>query len=162
MPPDELIRICLRMARLKNENKDFLTYLVHDADDPVFYAESLKPSIGELLEQGAPNKHHYSRLLRKTNRIINRYARFTGNKQGELELIMHQLSCYHQAFRFELRSAVSSRLLFKSIRKADTLILKLHEELRADYLPVFSDLVETSFNRLGKEYFDGKELASLK
>ncbi|MCC6769085.1 MAG: hypothetical protein IT240_08575 [Bacteroidia bacterium] len=159
---DELSGLCLRMAKLKAENKEFLAYLLNDADDPVFYATSLKPSISEMLENGAPTRYLFVRLLRKSNRIISRYARFTGNKQGELELILHQIQCFHNVYRFEWKSAATARFVFKALRKSDNLIMKLHEELRADYQPQLAELLDLSFKRLGREYFDELPMQSLK
>jgi hypothetical protein len=160
LPPSDLVKVCLRMARLKAENKDLLAYLLRDADDPVFYAESLKPALAALISQVVPNRYLFARQLRKSNRIISRYARFTANKQGELELLVYQVSCFHEVYKFELRSAAASRIVFKALRKADTLIMKLHEELRADYLQQLSELLELSFKRLGREYFDEKPMLS--
>ena len=41
----QLMALCTRMAKLKKENKEFLSYLISDADDPQFYAEKLKAEL---------------------------------------------------------------------------------------------------------------------
>jgi hypothetical protein len=157
----DLIRICLRLARLKHENKELLAYLLRDAEDPLYYAETLKPAISDILNSPAPSRYLLAKQLRRSNRIITRYARFTGSKQGELELLLHQVEQFHQVLKNELSSAVASRMIFRALRKSDTLMLKLHDELQGDYKAQLHQLFELSFSRLGRDYFDGKPLQSI-
>ncbi|MEM9142481.1 MAG: hypothetical protein AAGA86_05795, partial [Bacteroidota bacterium] len=41
-PPDELLQLCLRLARFKKENKELLTYLLFEAHDEAGYIALVK------------------------------------------------------------------------------------------------------------------------
>lgn len=43
--PKELVEICLNLAKLKVENKEMLTYLLFDSENPLGYAQRLKTEI---------------------------------------------------------------------------------------------------------------------
>src|SRR6266516_3528426 len=48
LPAEQLITLCLRLARFKKDNKELLTYLLFEADDNQGYIENVKKEIDEL------------------------------------------------------------------------------------------------------------------
>ena len=59
---DELLDVCVRMAKFKVESKELLTYLLMKADDEIGYANDLCSEIDEHLN--APGRIH-KKTLRK-------------------------------------------------------------------------------------------------
>ena len=43
--PEELLQLCLRLARFKKENKELLTYLLFESDSESGYIETVKAEI---------------------------------------------------------------------------------------------------------------------
>jgi hypothetical protein len=121
----------------------------------LFYAESIKPDlIAPFLAYSTT--YHLTKSIRKSTRLITKYYRFTGSRQGETELLLHLVHAFHANFRWEFKTQAFSRILFRCLKKADTAILKLHEDLQADYKDTFRDLVMKTESRFGA-YFKGDE-----
>ena len=47
LPKEEIMELCLRLARFKKENKELLTYLLFEAGDEDTYIESVKAEMDE-------------------------------------------------------------------------------------------------------------------
>lgn len=132
--PARLIELCLRLARFKKENKELLTYLLFEAHDEESYIRSVKSEITELF--GTINQSHLyfaKKTLRKIVRVINKYSRYSGNKQTDIELRMffcNELKESDIPFR---QNAVISNLYDNQVKKIKTLLATLHEDLQHDY-----------------------------
>ena len=82
----ELTEICLRLAKYKKENKELLTYLLFDVQEPMKYAEDVKVFLMADFESMQKHYFYTTKSLRKIIRLMNRYAKYTGSKQVEIEL----------------------------------------------------------------------------
>jgi len=142
--PKELIEICLSLAKLKVENKEMLTYLLFDAENPIAYAQRLKQDINAHFE--VLNLHYYyaTKSLRKVLRLIVKYSRFTKNKQGEIELLLHFGSKFIATIEKDTKHYPLLGLLLRSLNKSRLLIQKLHEDLRYDYVQEYNALLLAS------------------
>jgi len=146
-PQKELVELCLSMAKLKTENKEMLSYLLFDSDNPLDYAIRLKDVINEQFE--TLNQHYYysTKMLRKTLRLINKYSRFTKFKQGEIELLL----CFAQAYTNQISADTKHQpllgLQYRSLTKARQLIGKLHEDLISDYSIEYNKVIALTTKR---------------
>ena len=87
---DEVVQLCLRLARFKKENKELLTYLLFEADSESGYIESVKQEVDELFSEINVNSYFYiKKSVRKILRIIKKYIRYSGNKETEVELLLY-------------------------------------------------------------------------
>src|SRR5689334_19185244 len=85
--PTELVALCLRLARFKKENKELLTYLLFEEQDEESYIKSVKLEIEELFAGINTSQLYFAKkTLRKIVRIINKYSRYSGIKQTDMEL----------------------------------------------------------------------------
>ena len=147
----ELVKLCLRIAKHKAENKELLGYLLVESDDPLFYAEKIKPEIvAPFLEYSTT--YHLTKSIRKSTRLITKYYRFTGSRQGETELLLHLVQGFHINFRWEFRTQAFARIIFRCLKKADTNLFKLHEDLQADYRETLRELVFKTESRFGVSF----------
>src|SRR5215813_3323925 len=87
LKPAQLTELCLRLGRFKKENKELLTYLLFEAHDEPGYINGIKKEIEEEFA-GINLSHLYfaKKSLRKIARMINKYCRYSGAKQTEVEL----------------------------------------------------------------------------
>lgn len=133
--PAQLVELCLRLGRFKKENKELLTYLLFEAHDEQGYINGIKKEIDD--EFGTINLSHLyfaKKSLRKIARIINKYCRYSGSRQTEVELRIHFcLQLRESGIPLE-RNAVISNLYHSQLKKIKTVVATLHEDLQHDYL----------------------------
>ena len=83
----QLVSLCLRLARFKKENKELLAYLLFEASDEEGFIKGVKAELSELFSEINQSQLYFAKKsLRKIVRIINKYCRYSGNKQTEAEL----------------------------------------------------------------------------
>lgn len=130
----ELVALCLRLARFKKENKELLTYLLFEAPDEQAYIRGIQSEISELF--GTVNSTHLyfaKKTLRKIVRVINKYTRYSGQKETEIELRLHfcrELLDSGIPFR---QQPVILNLYRGQLKKIETTIASLHEDLQFEY-----------------------------
>lgn len=134
LKPAQLVELCLRLGRFKKENKELLTYLLFEAHDESAYVQGIKKEIDS--EFAAINLSHLyfaKKTLRKIVRIINKYCRYSGSKQTEIELRIYFCSCLKESgIPFE-RNTVITNLFHGQLKKIDSVLATLHEDLQYDY-----------------------------
>jgi hypothetical protein len=130
----ELTNLCLRLGRFKKENKELLTYLLFEAHDEENYIRSVKQEVEELF--GTINLSHLffaKKTLRKILRIINKYSRYSGNKQTDLELRIYFCRLLLDSGIPFQRNTVISNLYDGQLKKIYAVLHTLHEDLQHDY-----------------------------
>lgn len=134
LKPADLTNLCLRLSRFKKENKELLTYLLFEAQDEESYIKSIKQEIEELFGTINLTQLYFAKkTLRKIVRIINKYSRYSGNKQTDIELRIYfcqQLKNSGIPFR---QNAVLSNLYAGQLKKINAVLVTLHEDLQHDY-----------------------------
>ncbi len=87
---NDLLEICLRLARFKKENKELLTYLLFEAQDEQAYIESIKGEMDQQFQEiNKSNIYFAKKSIRKIVRSTNKFIRYSGSKETEVELLMH-------------------------------------------------------------------------
>lgn len=141
LKPAQLIELCLRLARFKKENKELLTYLLFEAHNEEGYIAGIKKEIDELFEEiNLSHLYYAKKSLRKIVRIINKYSRYSGIKQTEIELRLYFcLTLKHSEIPIH-RNTVISNLYNSQLKKIDGLLKTLHDDLQYDYNQVRKSL----------------------
>ena len=141
LKPAQLMELCLRLARFKKENKELLTYLLFEAHHEEEYIESIKKEIEELFSEiNLSHLYFAKKSLRKIVRVINKYSRYSGIKQTEIELRLYFCVTLKNSEIPVQRNAVINNLYQFQLKKIDTLLETLHEDLQYDYSRVRSTL----------------------
>jgi len=138
----KLVDVCLRLVRFKKENKELLTYLLFEADDLEAYINGVKQEIDEgFAEMNTASLFYVKKSLRKILRNTNKYIRYTGNKQAEVELLLHFCEkLQHSGIRFQKSTALNN-LYLSQIKKIKAAIATMHEDLQHDYLKTVERLI---------------------
>jgi hypothetical protein len=125
--------LCLRMARYKKENKEFLSYLLFEADDEPGYIRNIKTGIDQLFnELSRATPYLAKKGLRKALAFTNQRIRYSGQKRTEAELLIY----FCQKFRKEVpfRNNVTIRNIYlRQMLRIKKTIASLHEDLQFDY-----------------------------
>ncbi len=140
--------LLLRMARYKKENKELLAYLLFDADDELAFAESFKQDIGLMMSQAPSRSYDTAKLLRKILKLTNKYIKFTGSKQVEVELLL--TFCRNYLDYVDRRTSFKPLrlILIKQLEKTKKAVDKLHEDLQFDYSNDYNTLLDEAESKL--------------
>jgi len=144
LSPDELLEICTALAKYKKENKEYLDFLLFEAHNKEEYIARIKEQINEafVLMKGQGNLYYNKKSLRKVLRFIGKYTKYIGEKTTNIELLIYfclQLKKsgipYHE-------SKLIVNMYEQQVKKINTLISSLHEDLQHDYAKDLSKIIE--------------------
>ena len=131
---NELLEIGLRLARFKKENKELLTYLLFEVQDEQAYIESIKKEIDRQFQEiNKSNIYFAKKSIRKIVRTTNKFIRYSGNKQTEVELLIHFCKSLKDYAIPMNKSIALSNIYIRQIQKIKKTINTLHEDLQYDY-----------------------------
>lgn len=137
----ELIEICLRLSKFKNENKELISYLIgYERREDDFVADC-KQDIEDLFQSvNTSSVFLAKKTIRKILRNINKWSRISGQAATQIQLLMFFCECM-QKLNIEINdSQVLHNLYQNQIKKARKLLVKLHEDLQYDYLQILDEL----------------------
>ena len=130
----KILEICLRLAKYRKENKELMTYLLFEADDEQEYIKKIKCEIDLQIEGiNKSNLYYVKKSLRKTLRITNKYIKYSGNKQTEVDLLIYFCRKFLELKIPLQKSAALSNLYQRQIQKIRKAAKTLHEDLQYDY-----------------------------
>lgn len=148
----ELADLCMRLARYKKENKELLAYLLFDADNEQNFIESVIAESGFMFSQLPSNSYQMAKSLRKILRLLNKYVKFMGSKEAEVEFLISFCRNYLQ-YADGRGSYKPLRLIFtRQLEKIHKTIDKLHEDLQFDYTQDYNAMLDEAGTHL--RWFD--------
>ena len=131
---DELLEICLRLAKHKVENKEFLHYLLFDAkNETIFVAEVQNHITTQFAEINNTNYYWMRKSIRKILKETKKYIRFSKSKSTEIELLLHFLAEMLKLKPNILKDKRLSNLYERNLLMLDKKINAVHEDLQYDY-----------------------------
>jgi hypothetical protein len=134
LPPVMLVDLCLRLVKFKKENKELLTYLLFEAHDIDAYIGLVKTETSEAFtEINSSNLYFAKKTIRKILRNINKYIRYTGSKQAEIELLLFYCRTLKESGIPFQKSPALVNLYEGQLKKIKKAIDTLHEDLQYDY-----------------------------
>jgi len=132
--PAETVELCLRLSRFKKENKELLTYLLFEAHNEEGFVTSVKNEIDELFSEINQSQLYFAKKsLRKIVRIINKYSRYSGVKETDLAIRIHFCTILKESGIPISQNAVINNLYLSQLKKINTVLATLHEDLQYDY-----------------------------
>ncbi|MBO0320765.1 hypothetical protein J0X14_00540 [Muricauda sp. CAU 1633] len=138
---EEVMQLCLRLARFKKENKELLTYLLFESDSEEGYIETVKEEMDEMFAEININSYFYiKKSVRKILRTIKKYIRYSGNKVTEVELLLYfceKLKSFHPSIQ---RNTTLKNLYHRQLDFIEKKIPALHEDLQHDFNLILEEL----------------------
>ena len=138
---EEVMQLCLRLARFKKENKELLTYLLFESDSEEGYIETVKEEIDEMFSEININSYFYiKKSVRKILRTLKKYIRYSGNKTTEVELLLYfceKLKSFRPSIQ---RNTTLQNLYNRQLDYVQKKIPALHEDLQHDYALILEEL----------------------
>lgn len=134
LKPSQLVDLCLRLGKFKKENKELLNYLLFEAQDEQGFAKGIKQEIDDLFNEiNLSHLYFAKKSLRKIVRIINKYCRYSGSKTTEVELRIHFCTLVNESGIPIKRNPVIHNLYQSQMKKINSVLSSLHEDLQYDY-----------------------------
>ncbi len=131
---DELMELCLRLARFKKENKELLTYLLFESQDESGYIASVKQEIDTQLEAINTKNYYWMRKsIRKILKSVKKFIRYSLKKETEVELLLYfcvQLKNMTPSIK---RDKTLQNILERQLALVHKKIDSLHEDLQYDF-----------------------------
>ena len=131
---EELVELCLSLARFKKESKELLTYLLFEAHDEASYISGVKAEITEgFMDMNTSNIYFVKKSVRKILRETKKYIRYSKNKHTQAELILHFLYELKNAGSYLKKSTQLKNLYNRELLATKKVIKSLHEDLQFDF-----------------------------
>ena len=132
--PARIIELCMRMVKFRKENKELLTYLLFEAYDEKEYIKEVKSQIDELFKEvNKGNSYLAKKTIRKILGIVNKYIKYSGSKQTEVELLIHFCKKLRKTgFSLPANTALGN-IYMRQFQKIQKALATLHEDLQYDY-----------------------------
>lgn len=136
LPQKQLVELCLSLAKYKKDNKEFLDYLLFQSYDKQSFISAVKSEIDEhFLElKTQANLYYVKKSLRKLLRIITKYCKYLNDKAAAAELHIYFCSKLKQSGIPYHKSQLLINMYEQQLKKINSLINSLHEDLQQDYL----------------------------
>ena len=136
LEPKQLAELCIALAKYKKDNKEFLDYLLFEAHDKATFISHVKEEIDEHFFELRlqSNLYYVKKSLRKLLRIITKYCKYVNDKALAAELhIYFCAKLKNSGIRYQ-KSQLLVNLYEQELKKINTLIGALHEDLQQDYM----------------------------
>lgn len=131
----ELIELCVLQARRNKESRDYLSFLLFDAHNKQDFANDVKTLIDENFKEIKlqSNLYYVKKSLRKVLRIIVRYCNYMKDDALAAELhIYFCVSLKQSGINYE-KSQLIVNIMEQQMKRIDSLISKLHDDLQSDF-----------------------------
>jgi len=130
----ELVDLCLRMAKYKKENKELLGYLLFDSTNEDQYVQTVNAEVDQVFsEMNTYHPYLAKKTIRKALRIATKYIKYSGNPNTEIQVLIHFCRNLNSCGISIRRYPVLVNLYDRQIKKIQSVISKLHEDLQYDY-----------------------------
>ncbi len=140
----DLIELCLKLARFKKENKEYLSYLLFQSNNELYFIEKAKEEIKTMFQEIVYSHPFYTKKgLRKIIRNMDKIIRFSGKPATEVELRVSFCENYLEAKK-KMKKPETYLLLFeRQIIKIGTALTNLHEDIQFDYKERLNTILQT-------------------
>ena len=140
--PERVKALCLLMAKFRKENKELLSYLLFESDDERTYIKDVKSEMDELFaELNKNNLYLAKKSIRKILRTANKYIKYSGSKQTEVEILIHFCNKLRNTGISLSQNTVLGNIYLRQINKINKAVSSLHEDLQYDYAEEIKNLI---------------------
>lgn len=141
LPANELMELCLRLARFKKENKELLTYLLFEAHDEEAFIDGVMADIEQQFQEiNRSSLYFVKKSLRKILRLLGKFIRYSGNSETEVRLLLFFCGTLKNSGIPVEKNPVIANLFRNQLKKIKKVIGALHEDLQYEYLREWEQL----------------------
>ncbi|MBN8701545.1 MAG: hypothetical protein J0M08_00620 [Bacteroidetes bacterium] len=144
LQPKELIDLCISLAKYKRESKEYLDYLLFESTNKELFVSTVKTEIDEHFEnlKQQENLYYVKKGLRKVLRILSKYSKFLNDKSHSADIHIYFCKSLKDSGIPYHKSALIVNLYAQQLKKINSLVDALHEDLQQDYIADLEKLKE--------------------
>jgi len=129
-----LIELCMQLSKYKKENKELLSYLLFEASDEQLFIKEVKKLIDDQFEcMNKSNLYLVKKTLRKILRTTNKYIKYSGIKQTQVELLLYFCKKIRKEGIPVNTNLVIGNIYKRQVQKIKEALATLHEDLQFDF-----------------------------
>lgn len=141
LPKEDLQEIIIRLAKYKKENKELLSYLLFESINEQAFVKSVKEEIdGQFSFLNRSSAYLAKKTLRKVLRTTNKYIKFSGLKETEIELLIYFCIKMRKSGIRMNSSRVVLNMYQRQVERIRKVLSMLHEDLQFDYEETVNNL----------------------
>jgi len=141
LPSTRVLELCLRLGRFKKENKELLTYLLFEAHNiPEFIENSIIEIETQFDSINTSSVYFVKKSLRKILRLINKYSRYSGLANVEIELLVYFCTKINELKSSFKTNPVIFNIYQFQLKKINKVLATMHEDLQYDYQKQLDEL----------------------
>ena len=141
LPSTRVLELCLRLGRFKKENKELLTYLLFEAHNIPEFIENIKIEIETQFDSiNTSSVYFVKKSLRKILRLINKYSRYSGLANVEIELLIYFCTKINELKSSFKTNPVIFNIYQLQLKKINKVLATMHEDLQYDYQKQLDEL----------------------
>ena len=141
LPSTRVLELCLRLGRFKKENKELLTYLLFEAHNiPEFIENSIIEIETQFKTINTSSVYFVKKSLRKILRLINKYSRYSGLANVEIELLIYFCTKINELKSSFKTNPVIFNIYQFQLKKINKVLATMHEDLQYDYQKQLDEL----------------------
>ncbi|AXG71660.1 hypothetical protein KORDIASMS9_03917 [Kordia sp. SMS9] len=137
----DLMEICLKLAKFKKENKELLTYVLFDSHDEDAYIDSVNEEVDLAFSKLNHDSLYYvKKSTRKILRLLKKYIRYSKKKETEAAILLHFCGKLKELKPSHQRSVQMNNIYERQLGMAKKAISTLHEDLQYDFQLMIEEL----------------------
>ena len=141
LPSTRVLELCLRLGRFKKENKELLTYLLFEAHNIPEFIENIKIEIETQFDSiNTSSVYFVKKSLRKIVRLINKYSRYSGLANVEIDLLIYFCTKINELKSSFKTNPVIFNIYQFQLKKINKVLATMHEDLQYDYQKQLDEL----------------------
>ena len=141
LPSTRVLELCLRLGRFKKENKELLTYLLFEAHNiPEFIENSIIEIETQFKTINTSSVYFVKKSLRKILRLINKYSRYSGLANVEIDLLIYFCTKINELKSSFKTNPVIFNIYQLQLKKINKVLATMHEDLQYDYQKQLDEL----------------------
>lgn len=134
LPQEEMVKLCIRLAGYKKENKELLTYLLFESGNEEGYINSIKNDIEEEFKSINKSTLYFAKkTIRRILRMVKKYIKYSGKKETGVELLIFYCEQLRETGIPIQDSKVLMNLYQRQLDSIKKALVTLHEDLQFDY-----------------------------
>ena len=136
LQPKELLDVCISLAKYKKDNKEFLAYLLFEAQNKNQFIKTIKEELDQQFEviKLQANLYYVKKGLRKILRILSKYTKYINDKAASAEIYIYFCVLLKSSGIPYHKSQLLVNLMEQQLKKINMLISTLHPDLQNDFL----------------------------
>jgi hypothetical protein len=130
----EITELLVRISRYRKENKELLSYLLFESHDKFSFIEKVKAEMNEQFDMITNFQVYYlKKSLRKILRFAQKYIKYSGDKEVEMEVLIHFCQRFQSLQIKGAHNQVLLNIYERQFIKLNKTLSTLHEDLQYDY-----------------------------